>query len=155
MQGCYNGCACNYILPEDKDIIFDDWDMHEDVHADNVVEGIAPRGDASSPPSLKHLTCTAMLPVVEGYVSRMLRECVRESCPLGDIFPIRAERQHWHWHYAQWLDMFNGLVEDHGFPPTIVKRLLPKVAYQQVRTKFLLTRLKDYDTSESQSMALV
>ena len=133
MPGCYDGCGCCHIAPSDKDfLIRDEWDMSEDEHADDIVENIIPRGKTSSPPSLRRLTHTAVLSAVEMYVFNMHEECRRESCPLREVFPAMSQRQHWHWHYAQWLDMYNGLVRDHTFPPTIAKLLLPKIAYQKV-----------------------
>ena len=46
---------------------------------DNVIENIIPRGDTSSPPSLKQLTHTALLSVVDTYVFNMHEECRSES----------------------------------------------------------------------------
>ena len=133
MPGCYDGCGCCYIPSDDIDVmVVDEWDMLEDVHADSIVEKIASRGDTSSPASLNHLTLSAVVSAIETYIFNVLSKCQSDVCPLRDIFPDMAQRKHYHWHYAQWLAMYNGLVGDLGYPPTIVKALLPKIEYQKV-----------------------
>jgi len=86
---------------------------------DDVIENIIPRGDTSSPPSLKQLTHTALLSVADTYVFNMHEECRSECCPLKEAFPTMSKPQHWQWHYAELRAMFNGLVEDHTFPPPL------------------------------------
>ena len=113
MPACYDECSCCHIPPSDSDdLLYDEWDMLEHEHADDIIENIVPRGDMLSPPSLRRLKHTAVLSAVETYVFNMLVECRSESCPVREVLPDMSQRQHWHWRYAQWLAMYNGLVKD-------------------------------------------